>query len=109
MVDLTWGNSGREEGGSKREWSNSRDEEAGEGRWRVDGGCRFKGRSAGRKAMQWLVLVLLCTAGGADPAGSWQRQATAGGREAIWGNSRGSECWGGGSWQQASGAMTGGS
>ena len=107
MEDSTWGNSGREEGGSRRKGSSSRGEEAREGRLRAEGGCRFKGRSAGRKAMQWLVLLLLCTVGGADPGGSWKRQAPTGGKEGSWGNSRGSECRGGGSWQQASGAVTG--
>ena len=106
MVDSTWGNSGRERGGSRRKGSSNRGEEAGEGRLWLEGGCRFKRRSAGREAMQWLVLLLLCTAGGADPGGSWKRQSPAGGKEVGWGNSRGSECWGGGSWQQASGAVT---
>ena len=106
MEDPTWGNREMEEGGRSRKGSSNNGEEARECRLRVEGGCRLKGVSAGRRALQWLVLLLSCTAGGTDLGGSWKRQAP-GGEEGSWGNSKGSACWGGGSWLQARGAVTG--
>ena len=74
---------GRRQKQTKRVYG-SRGGEAVEDRLRAEGGCIYEERSAGRKVVQWLVLLMLCTASGAESGDSSQRQALAGGREGSW-------------------------
>ena len=103
------GSSGGGEEGSNRIEGDNKGVVAGGGRLRAEGGNRSKGRSAGGRVIQGLVLLMLCTIGGADTGGRWKGLTPVRGEERSLKDNRGGECWSGGSWQQARGAVAGGS
>ena len=105
-VNVTRGSSGGGEEGSNQIEGDNKGVVAGGGRLRAEGRNRSKGRSAGGRVIQGLVLLMLCALGGADTGGSWQQAggAVAGG---SWQQVGGAVA--GGSWQQAGGAVAGGS
>ena len=91
-VNVTGGSSGGGEEGSNRIEGDNKGVVAGGGRLRAEGGNRSKGRSAGGRVIQGLVLLMLCTLGGADTGGKWKGLTPVRGRERCLEDNRGGEC-----------------
>ena len=106
---LTRGSSGREEKEGNEKGRENGGGEAGGNRQRADGGHKSKGRSAGWSVRQELLLLILCTIGGAGSGGSWGKLAPAGSEGVSLGDNRVGGCWRGGSWRQTRCAVAGGS